>query len=258
MLKTVVLHQPGGPFQMELVEWTGTPLRPQQQRIQDPGAIMLAMDVQHMDAMLSGARKLGLRVLSDGGQPVAFDGPRGKTRTVMVRDADGFVVELVERATAAAATEPASGNISEVAMYVSVADLAQTVDVLQPGLWLYDAGPCEARPTSERIQQFFGDRKLATMRTARGNFPGSNITLTFQEFGTPGRKAARHRVQDPGGPIFPVTVQGFPAVVEQVKANGGIIGAGETSATLAADARSTWIRDPNGVLIQVSMPRARN
>jgi hypothetical protein len=46
--------------------------------------------------------------------------------------------------------------------------------------------------------------------------------------------------------------------VEQVKANGGTIGVDETSPPLAPDARSTWIRDPNGVLIQISMPRPRS
>ena len=168
------------------------------------------------------------------------------------------MVELVERGPMDGAPGTASGTISEVAMYVSVADLAQTVTFYSKVFGFDMAAPGEARPTSERIQAFFGDKTLATMRTARGTFPGSNITLTFQEFGAPGRKPARHRVQDPGGPILPVTVQGFPAVIDQVKANGGIIGVGDTSAALAADARSSWIRDPNGVLIQVSMPRPRN
>jgi catechol 2,3-dioxygenase-like lactoylglutathione lyase family enzyme len=257
LLKTVVLRQPGGPFQMELVEWVGTPLRPQQQRIQDPGAVMLAMDVHSLDAMLAGAKKLGLRVLTEGGTPVAFDGPRGKTRTVMIRDADGFVVELVQ-GSLPAAVSGVPGGISEVSMYISVADLAKTVTFYSKVFGFDMAAPGDSRPTPERIQAFFGDRTLATMRTARGTFPGSDITLTFQEFGAPARKAAKHRVQDPGGPIFPVTVQDFPAVVEQVKANGGTIGVDETSPPLAPDARSTWIRDPNGVLIQISMPRPRS
>jgi len=258
LLKTVVLRLPGASFQMELVEWSGTPLRPQQQRIQDPGAVMLAMDVRNLDAMLSGAKKLGLRVLTEGGQPVAFDGPRGRTRTVMVRDADGFVVELVEGGSPASAAGSGTGAVSEIAMYLTVVDLAQTVTFYSKVFGFDMVAPGAARPTSERIQTFFGDKTLATMRTARGTFPGSDVTFTFQEFGAPGRKAARHRVQDPGGPILPVTVQNFPAVIEQVKANGGTIGVDGASAPLAPDARSSWIRDPNGVLIQVSMPRARN
>ena len=118
--------------------------------------------------------------------------------------------------------------------------------------------PAEARPTPDRMHAYFGDKALVTMRSARGTFPGSEITLNFQEFGAPDRKPVRHRVQDPGGPILPVTVQDLPAVIEQVRTNGGIVGAGDTSVTLAPDARSSWIRDPNGVLIQVSLPRLRN
>jgi catechol 2,3-dioxygenase-like lactoylglutathione lyase family enzyme len=173
----------------------------------------------------------------------------------MIRDADGFVVELVESGTPAG-TGP--GSITEVATYITVADLAQTVAFYSRVFGFDMAAPGEPKPTPERVKAFFGDQALATMRTARGTFPGSDVTLTFQEFGAPDRRRARHRVQDPGGPIFPVTVQEFPAVVEQVKASGGIIGVGESSVTLAADARSTWIRDPNGVLIQISMPRPRN
>jgi predicted enzyme related to lactoylglutathione lyase len=218
---------------------------------------MLAMDVHNLDAMLAGAKKLGLNVLTSGGAPVAFDGPRGKTRTVMIRDADGFVVELVQSGLPAAVAG-VPGGISEVSMYISVADLAQTVTFYSKVFGFDMAVPGDTKPTSARIQSFFGDTGLATMRTARGTFPGSDITLTFQEFGTAGRRAARHRVQDPGGPIFPVTVQDFPAVIEQVKANGGTVGVDETSAPLAPDARSSWIRDPNGVLIQVSVPRPRS
>jgi catechol 2,3-dioxygenase-like lactoylglutathione lyase family enzyme len=257
LLKTVVLRVPEGAFQLELVEWTGTPLRPQQMRVQDAGAVMLAMDVGNLDAKLSGAKKLGLRVLTDGGQPVAFDGPRGKTRTVMIRDQDGFVVELVE-SQAPASAAPAPGEIHEVSIYLTVADLTKTV-AFYTKVFGFDMGAApEARPMSARMQVFLGDRTLATMRTARGTFPGSDITLNFQEFGAPGRKAVRHRVQDPGGPIFPVTVNDLPAVVEQIKANGGTIGVDETTPPLTAEARSTWIRDPNGVLIQISVPRPRN
>jgi catechol 2,3-dioxygenase-like lactoylglutathione lyase family enzyme len=143
-------------------------------------------------------------------------------------------------------------------MYITVADLAQTVTFYSKAFGFDMAPPGAATPISDRLKAFFGDRALATMRTARGTFPGSDITLTFQEFGAPDRRRARHRVQDPGGPIFPVTVQEFPAVVEQVKANGGTIGLGDTSASLPLDVRSSWIRDPNGVLIQISAPRPRN
>ena len=248
MLKTVVLGVAGGTFRMELVEWSGTPLKPQQQRIQDPGAVMLAMRVRDIEATLRATRTLGLRVLTSGGVPVVGEDSGGPRKTVMVRDWDGFVVEFVQGGT------PVGG----VTMYVSVQDLAQTVAFYNRVFGFGMPMPGEARPTPDRIHAYFGDKSLVTMRSARGTFPGSEITLNFQEFGAPDRQPVRHRVQDPGGPILPVTVQDVAAVVEQVRANGGTVGVGETSAKIAPDARSSWIRDPNGVLIQVSLPRPRN
>jgi hypothetical protein len=70
------------------------------------------------------------------------------------------------------------------------------------------------------------------------------------------RKPVHHGVMDPGGPILPLTVTDFSAAIDDVKASGGIIGPGATSATLAADARSSWIRDPNGMLIRLGLPPA--
>ncbi len=248
LLKTVVLGVPGGTFRLELVEWTGTQLRPQQQRIQDPGAVMLAMRVQDIDATMGHVRTLGLRVLTSGGVPVVGEDRGVPRKTVMVRDWDGFVVEFVQ----------GGAPVSGVTMYVSVQDLTQTVTFYNRVFGFGMPMPAEAQPAPDRIKAYFGDWSLTTMRSARGTFPGSEITLNFQEFGAPGRKAVRHRVQDPGGPILPVTVQDFPAAIEQVRANGGTVGVGEASVTLAPDARSSWIRDPNGVLIQVSLPRQRN
>lgn len=248
MLKTAVLGVAGGTFRLELVEWSGTSLKPQQQRIQDPGAIMLAMRVRDIDQTLGAVRKLGLRVLTSGGVPVAGQDSGGPRKTVMVRDWDGFVVEFVQ----------GGAPVSGVTMYVSVQDLAQTVAFYNRVFGFGMPMPAEARPTPDRIHAYFGDTSLVTMRSARGTFPGSEITLNFQEFGAADRKPVRHRVQDPGGPILPVTVQDFPAVIEQVRVNGGTIGVGEASVTLPPDARSSWIRDPNGVLIQVSLPRQRN
>ena len=59
-----------------------------------------------------------------------------------------------------------------------------------------------------------------------------------------------------GGPIFTMTVEDFPGLIERIRANGGIVGQGETSEMLASDASSTWVRDPNGLLLRVSAPRA--
>lgn len=249
MIRIARVKAPAGTFVLELVEWTGTPLRPQQARIQDPGATMLAINVSDIDAKLAVMRKHpGITVLTAGGQPYVSTGRGGENRAVMLRDENGFVIELVQNAGA-------QGPVSTVAVYLTVADLAQTVNFYNKVIGFSMMPPATAQPTSERVQQLFNDRSLKTMRTARGTFPGSSFVINFQEFGGTDRKPpVRHRVQDPGGPILTMTVNEFPAVIAAVKANGGIVGQGDSSEPLAADARVSWVRDPNGLLIRMSAP----
>lgn len=257
MLQTSIVRVPGGMFSMELVEWTGTALRPQHPRIQDPGQIMLALNVRDMDAKIAGAKKLGLRVLTKDGVPYVSTGRNGaKNVAIMIQDPTGFIVELTDvTANPTANSSALSGSITAVAVYLTVQDLAQTVNFYNRAFGFTMAAPGEAGPANDRIKGLFGDPSLATMRAARGMFPGSEFTINFQEFTGPDRKPVRHRVQDPGGPIFTMTVQDFPAVIDMVRANGGTIGDGDTSVTLAPDARASWVRDPNGLLLRLSLPQ---
>jgi len=251
MLQAAILKVPGGTFSMELVEWTGTPLRPNKPRIQDPGEIMLAMNVRDLDAKLAAARKAGFRVLTKHGVPFVNEGRGGRNRAVMIADPDGFITELVENATPPANAWP--GSIQNLAVFVTARDLAQTVNFYNKVFGFDIMAPAAANPTTERVKALFNDPALATMRTARATFPG-DFTITFQEFTGVDRKPVRHRVQDPGGPILLVNVSDFQAAVAAVTANGGTVGDGETSVMPAANATSAWVRDPNGVLIRLSPP----
>ncbi len=256
VMRTVILKVPGGTFSMELVEFSGVTLKPVEPRIQDGGAIMLAMAVRDLDGKLAAAKRLGLRILTKDGVPFTNEGRNGaRNRAVMVRDADGFVVEFTDSSVPTPNALP--GPINSVAVYVSVKDLAQTVNFYNKVFGFTMAAPTPANPANERMKALFNDTGVTAQRASRGTFPGSEFQVNFQEFSGPtDRKSAMHRVQDPGGPILLVQVQEFPAVIELIKANGGIIGVGAASETLAADARVTWARDPNGVLLRVSPPAA--
>jgi catechol 2,3-dioxygenase-like lactoylglutathione lyase family enzyme len=257
MLKTAQLRVPGGTFEMEVVEWTGTALRPQQPRIQDPGEVMLAFNVRDFDAKLAGAKRLGLKVVSRNGEPYLSEGRGGRNRAIMLRDPSGFIVELTDitvNPTQNANAGP--GGITSVGVWFTVQDLAKTVDFYNKVFGFTMMPPAAANPANDRIKGLFDNPAIATQRAARAMFPGTDFTINFQEFTGVDRKAVHHRVQDPGGPILLVQVTDFPAAIAAIKANGGTIGDGDTSVTLPADARASWTRDPNGVLIRVSPPAA--
>jgi catechol 2,3-dioxygenase-like lactoylglutathione lyase family enzyme len=253
-LRTAQLKVPQGDFQMELVEWSGTPLKPQHLHIQDPGEIMLAISVRDFNTKLEGAKKLGLKVITHNGELETT----GNQPALMIADPTGFIVELNDTDHAKKPLENAwPGPIAGVGVFVTVDDLAKTVAFYNNVFGFGMADPKAAAPANQRIKTLFDNPAIGTFRTARGTFPGIHFpNVTFQEFGGVPHKAVHHGVVDPGGPILPLTVTDFPAAIEAVKANGGIIGTGATSATLAADARGSWIRDPNGALIRLGMPPA--
>lgn len=254
MLQTTVVRVPGGSFSMELIEWTGAPLNPQHARIQDPGQVMLAFNVRDMDAKIEGAKKLGLKILSTDGVPYVTAGRGGgQNKAIMIQDPTGFIVELTA-ADSPAATLP-QGPISNVGVFITAQDAAQTAGFYNSVFGFTIPAPGAAGPANDRIKGLFGDPSLATMRTVRVTLPGSELTVNFQEFTGPDRKGVRHRVQDPGGPILTMTVPDLEAAVTRAKANGGTIGDGPTSVALAPDARASWVRDPNGLLIRMSLPQ---
>lgn len=170
------------------------------------GVSILHLHVANLDASLALYRDvLGMEITTPPGQPRANPGlvaePGAMMRTVILRAPGGpFSLELVENSEGAASSD-VPGPILGATVYLTVQDIAQTVAFYNRAFGFGMAEPAAARPAGERIQTLFGDTSLATMRSTRGTFPGSEFTINFQEFQGPDRKPARHRVQDPGGPI---------------------------------------------------------
>jgi predicted enzyme related to lactoylglutathione lyase len=214
--------------------------------------MMLAISVRDMKTKLEAAKKLGLKVISKNGEMETT----GNTPAIMLADPTGFIVELND--VDHAKNPPANalpGSITSVGIYITVEDLAKTVNFYNKVFGFNMKDPAAANPAPARVKQLFDQPAFTTFRTARGTFPGIQFPMiNFQEFGGVDRKAVHHGVMDPGGPILPLTVTDFQAAIADVKATGGIIGQGTTSDTLAPDARVSWIRDPNGMLLRLGMP----
>jgi catechol 2,3-dioxygenase-like lactoylglutathione lyase family enzyme len=250
--RTAQLRVPGGDFRMELIEWTGAKLNPQHRRIQDPGQVMLSIDVHDFPSKLEGVKRLGLKVMSKNGEVETT----GNQPALMITDPTGFLVELNDIDHAKKRSPDAwTGPITGVRFYITVEDLAKTVAFYNNVFGFGMAEPPAAQPAPTRIKTQFDQPAFTTFRLVRnGTFPGIKFPITFQEFGGVERHPVHHGVMDPGGPILPLTVTDLPAAVAAVKANGGTIGLGTTSEALPLDARAVWVRDPNGWLLRLSAP----
>jgi len=100
--RNMMLKIPGAEFPIEVTEFTAMDVRPAKPRIQDPGASLLVLDVDDVDAALASAKKAGGEVVTTGGLPVKR--ASGPGRVVTLKDPDGYYVELAQT------TDKASGS----------------------------------------------------------------------------------------------------------------------------------------------------
>src|ERR1700730_1908285 len=92
--RNMMLKIPNAPFPLEVTEFTGMDVHPAKPRIQDPGASLLVLDVDDVDAALAAAKKAGGEVITAGGSPVKR--ASGPGRVITLRDPDGYYVELAQ------------------------------------------------------------------------------------------------------------------------------------------------------------------
>jgi len=93
------------------------------------------------------------------------------------------------------------GSITNVGIYITVEDLAKTVNFYDKVFGFNMKELTAANPVLARVKQLFDQPAFTTFDTARGTFPGTQFPMiNFQEFGGVDRKAVHHGVMDPGGP----------------------------------------------------------
>ena len=120
-----VVRIPGSPLSLEFVEWRDVERSPVQPRVQDPGATILMLTVRDLDEAADLARRARRAPRRPGAGPVAIDDERGKRRVVLLKDPDGFFIELTQPDTLPEAT--ASNGIIGATFAVTIDDTDKTM-----------------------------------------------------------------------------------------------------------------------------------
>jgi len=248
MMRVMVMEEPRTGIQIELVEWSNIPVRAQQLQIQDAGAFMIALEVSDLESMLDGVRELGLEIQTEDKNYIVRG---GVDKYVMIRDADGYTVELVENAESRELP-----GISSVSYYLTVEDLDTSVEFYNQVFGMDMEAPGAPGPTPEFIVSLFDNDQLSHMRFARGIFPNTDFVLSFQEFSDARltRRKADGGVEDPGEALLLIGVDNFSLALDYITEYGGSVGLGAT-AEVPEGANYAWGHDPNGMLLRVSPPR---
>lgn len=240
---------PGAGFMLELTEFTGTSVKKAVPHMQDPGAATLVLMVRDVDAALAGVKKTGGSVLSIGGEPMKMS-ETSQSRSVFVRDPDGFMLELAGIQPTPKSSAPADSNILGGRIGETIRDTDQTMKFYHDVLGFETKPAAPAFATNKVIASLI-DAKGANWRISSAKVPGTDVNFELLEFKDVPRKDFSLRVPDIGSPAVSIHVKDVESAMKAVAAGGGSIVTRGGEPVKLGPATGVFVRDPNGLLIEL-------
>jgi catechol 2,3-dioxygenase-like lactoylglutathione lyase family enzyme len=258
--RAAAFHIPNAAFGFELTEFTGGPRKPVRPNIQDIGAATLALQVRDIEKVLAKVKAAGVPIVTIGGTPVNPTGnPSSKMREIMLRDPDGFFVELQQPdplPASAGSTIDTPGDILGAAVQFSIEDSAKTVAFLRDAIG-FNARPTGALSTNPVVTNLIG-LPGAQWRITHGSIPGAALDFGLIEYSGVARVKIDAGAQDPGSPAFTMVVRDIQAAVEQwTKAGGTVATTGGKPIVRANGAGNVFVRDVNGLMWELIQSAAQ-
>jgi predicted enzyme related to lactoylglutathione lyase len=237
---------PNAPFGFELTEFTGAPRQSSQPRIQDIGAATLVLQIRDMEKMAAKLKAANTVIVTAGGAPVNPSGnASSKMREMLIRDPDGFFVQLVQPdPIPATAADAAAGDVLGGSVNLSIEDSAKTV------VFLRDAIGFVARPTGQLATNATVANLInlpgSQWRITHGSIPGTTLDFGLIEYVVNPRVKFSLGAEDPGSPAFTMVVRDIDAAVDQWKKAGGtVVSTGGMAIKGPTGAGNVFVRDVN-------------
>jgi catechol 2,3-dioxygenase-like lactoylglutathione lyase family enzyme len=248
--RTVFMRVANTPFGLELAEFFDIPRETRAANPWDPGASRLIFAVRDLDSIVAALAARGAPIVTLGGAPV--DTPAG--RAIVVRDPDGYLIELRQAAQAAIARVESVGPVIETSIGLTVADVRTALvfyeDLL--GFEVRDSAP--AVDAELRLNGLAGGA-FAQTRTSIPRI-GASVVLSEYELptGAPAAQPFRWRIQDVGAPQFQLEVAGLGALLERTTAAGYRFLSVGGKPIQRPFGRFVFAIDPDGVLVEYVEP----
>jgi catechol 2,3-dioxygenase-like lactoylglutathione lyase family enzyme len=239
---------PNANFGFELTEFSGAERKPGQPHLYDPGMPTLALQVRDIEKMMAKMKAANVAVLTIGGEPLNPTGnPSSKMREVIVKDPDGFYVELQQPDPLPASAATTQGDILGASIQLAVDDMDILVKFYKDALG-FVARPGGAWVTNETVGKIIG-LPSTQWRITHGSIPGTTLDWGLIEYKRPDRRRLNMGAQDPGSPAFTMVVRDIDAAIAQWKAAGGSVAStGGVAAKQPNGQANVFVRDPNGLL----------
>ncbi len=245
-LRLSMVGLPGG-TRFEFTHFKGLERQPAQAKYTDPGAASLVFYVRDIDTLVASAKKANGTIVTTGSTPVEIATAKGRARSIVLRDPDGFFLQLVEEAPAAGAPE---GNVHRVSLAYTMEDAGATQSFYSGMMGIELAGS-SAFTKDAALAKLVGAPENVELRKLSGTLP-PGTAVEFTEFRGVPRTKFRMRVRDPGAPAMAIQVVNVEGMVAQMKAAGvSVVSANGALVDFGNGVRTIFVVDPNGMNLEL-------
>lgn len=223
--------------------------------LSDIGVSSMRVFVMDIDAVLAKVKAAGETVLTNGGEPVNVAAPRGfsgTARAVMLRDPDGYPVELMQL-TDGPALPAIRSNAQVVGMQMTlvVENLERALDFYQrfAGSELNTQAASDWQPTG-----FSELRNLVPIewRNASVQLPGSTLQLELVELRGVSQQRYTPKFQDIGFGHIAFMVRDIEVLHKRMGEFGlKTLSASGTWTQINPNLRAIYTRDPDGLFLEL-------
>ncbi len=237
---------------IEAIEIKGVKSAPYHPALSDPGASYLKVSVSDLDKTLGLLKGEWAPIITEGGAPVeltGWPGISGNIRAVMLKDTDGYPVELMQVTPAPSSTAPADAKVLG-------ARVAVVVDSLEASCKFYQdlAGP-ELKFWVSPLMGTQADARLTNtpgqFRVAQAMVPGSPVVLELIEYQNHNHQFKRGFIQDPGTAHFLFMVKDTDTIVARVHAmKAHTLSRANDATFISPTVRSMFVPDPQGFWLE--------
>jgi catechol 2,3-dioxygenase-like lactoylglutathione lyase family enzyme len=237
---------------IEAIEIKGVKSAPYHPGLSDPGASYLKLMVRDLDKTLGLLKGEWAPVITEGGAPVelsGWPGISGSIRAVMVKDTDGYPLELMQVTPAPATTAPADSKVLGTHVAIVVDNIEASCkfyqDLAGPELkfWI---SPLMGTPADAQLTHTPGQ-----FRIAQAMVPGSPVILELIQYQNHNHQFKKGFIQDPGTAHFLFMVKDTDTIVGRVHAmNAHTLSRANDATFISPTVRSMFVPDPQGFWLE--------
>jgi len=244
-----------GKMLFELTHFKGLERKPAQAAYTDPGAGSIVFYVRDIDEAVANAKKANAPIVTTGGEPVEIKTPEGKTRSMIIRDPDGFFVQIIQDTPNPWQDAPPpgapQGNVHRVSLAYTMDNAESTAKFYNGMLGLQLTGPSKFSK-DQAMLKLVGAPKGTEFRKLTGTLPGPPAYVEFTEFRGVPRTKFHLRVRDPGAPAMAIQVVNLVGMVSEMKAAGvPVISANGQIVDFGNGTHNIFVEDPNGMNLEL-------